>query len=372
MKKKRNKGMNNVVAATIAFTTLVAPTSAVFADENDNGMKNESGNDSVILNEQQSEAQNRLIEVEPRTSPNRFERNSLNYQIEPSSNGLAVWISTTHYFENETVKFTSVTSRESQTISIGPDKMAAYVFHEPLKAGDIIQLELYGAQGVLRDTITFTVPFNVNMAPDKPVLNPVKDTDEYITGRVEKPSPGHVVAIQGGQKIPVASDGTFRIPISKQPAGTVLTVYSYHNTTNTKDYSTSSVTVEKTEAEAAEAPKVNEVTDADTVVTGTAKANSIVMVEVGDSIIGAAQAGADGTYRVNIPKQPAGTELSVTASYSAGKSPATKVTVSATETVPTAPEVNGVTDVDTTVTGTAKAGSTVSIKVGNQEIGQGQ
>ena len=32
MKKKRNKGMNNVVAATIAFTTLVAPTSAVFED----------------------------------------------------------------------------------------------------------------------------------------------------------------------------------------------------------------------------------------------------------------------------------------------------------------------------------------------------
>ncbi|WP_242321898.1 Ig-like domain-containing protein, partial [Bacillus cereus group sp. BfR-BA-01354] len=68
-----------------------------------------------------------------------------------------------------------------------------------------------------------------------------------------------------------------------------------------------------------------------------------------DQEIGQGQADENGVYTITIAKQAAGTKLSVTASNSAGTSQATEVTVSATETVPTAPEVNAVTDTDTTV-----------------------
>ncbi|MED3687117.1 Ig-like domain-containing protein, partial [Bacillus thuringiensis] len=52
-----------------------------------------------------------------------------------------------------------------------------------------------------------------------------------------------------------------------------------------------------------------------------------------------------------IPKQAAGTKLSVTASNSAGTSKVTEVTVQATETISEAPEVNEVKDTDEKVTG---------------------
>ncbi|WP_255258717.1 Ig-like domain-containing protein, partial [Bacillus thuringiensis] len=75
------------------------------------------------------------------------------------------------------------------------------------------------------------------------------------------------------------------------------------------------------------APEVNEVTDVDTQVTGKAKAGSTVSVKVEDNEIGQGQADENGMYTITIPKQTAGTKLSVTASNSAGTSQATEVTV---------------------------------------------
>ncbi|MED3687118.1 Ig-like domain-containing protein, partial [Bacillus thuringiensis] len=70
-----------------------------------------------------------------------------------------------------------------------------------------------------------------------------------------------------------------------------------------------------------------------------------------------------------IPKQAVGTKLSVTASNNAGTSAGTEVTVK--ETVPSAPKVNEVKETDEKVTGTTKPGSTVTVKVGTQELGKG-
>ncbi|MFJ1133996.1 hypothetical protein ACIKJQ_12475, partial [Bacillus thuringiensis] len=271
MEKKRNKGMNKVLAATIAFTTLATPTSAVFADEN--GLKKE--NDSVILNEQQPGAQDRSLEGQTRTSPNRFVPNSINYSIDPR--GLRISIKTSLYFAGERVSAFFPFPGEGLLVekNIPSNKEVEFIVTGPLPYGEKIWFSLVGALGTTVDQVYFTVPTDINIAPDKPILDPVTDTDDYITGTVKKPSNGHVVAIQGGQKIPVNADGTFKIPISKQTAGTVLTVYSYHNTTNTWDVSSSSVTVQKT-VTAPTAPEVNAVTDTDTTVTGKAKAGSTV------------------------------------------------------------------------------------------------
>ncbi|WP_431162469.1 Ig-like domain-containing protein, partial [Bacillus mycoides] len=85
------------------------------------------------------------------------------------------------------------------------------------------------------------------------------------------------------------------------------------------------------------APKVDEVKDIDTKVTGSAEAGSTVTVKVGDKELGTGQADENGNYSIDIPKQEAGTKLSVTASNKAGTSQVTEVTVKETLKVPDAP-----------------------------------
>ncbi|HHP1135853.1 TPA: Ig-like domain-containing protein, partial [Bacillus thuringiensis] len=277
MEKKRNKGMNKVLAATIAITTFATPTTAIFAEENDVGVKQESGVGSGILNAQPIETQENAVEAEPRTLLNSIDK--LEYTVGP--NGLSVTINLKYYVAGQKVRVNQNsfgpgmpgTREPIGEFTVPLNKKITFVSKNKLNRS-FLNFELSDGLRLL-DYASLEIDGEYFWTPDKPVLDPVKDTDEYITGTVQKPSTYHVVALNGGQKIKVNSDGTFKIPISKQQAGKVLTVYSYHSTTNTWDVSSSSVTVQKT-VTAPTAPEVNAVTDTDTTVTGKAKAGSTV------------------------------------------------------------------------------------------------
>jgi Bacterial Ig domain len=108
------------------------------------------------------------------------------------------------------------------------------------------------------------------------------------------------------------------------------------------------------------APLVDEVSDRDTMVKGTAEPLSTIAISVNGELLADGKAAADGTFTVKIPVQKAGTILEVTSTDAAGnQSEATAVTV-ADKTAPEAPVVTTVTK--ETVAGMAEAGSIVYVK----------
>ncbi|WP_375346614.1 Ig-like domain-containing protein [Priestia megaterium] len=59
-------------------------------------------------------------------------------------------------------------------------------------------------------------------------------------------------------------------------------------------------------------PKMNAVSNQSTSVTGTAEANTTVYVKIGSKTLGIGMASSKGVFNIKVPKQKAGTKLSVT------------------------------------------------------------
>ncbi|MGE6256762.1 Ig-like domain-containing protein [Heyndrickxia sporothermodurans] len=204
--------------------------------------------------------------------------------------------------------------------------------------------------------------------PDAPVVNPVSDNDNTVTGTAEK---GSTIDVQvNGEKIGSGvtnENGSFTVSIEKQKAGTTLSVTAKDAAGNISK-ATEVVVQDKT---APAAPKVNQVSDKDKKVTGTAEAESTVTVYAGKTKLGSGKADKNGKFSIAIKAQKANTTLTVTATDKAGNvSEATKVTV-LDKTAPTAPKVNALSSSSTKVTGKAEAGSKVVVKVGKKQIGSG-
>lgn len=203
--------------------------------------------------------------------------------------------------------------------------------------------------------------------PSKPLVEPVGDQNTAVYGLSE---PGATVYVQRNASTIGSGTtddlGAFKVPIPKQKAGTVLTIFAKDRAGNRSEAVKITV-IDKTPPGV---PIVNEVGDSDKVVTGTAEAGSTIRVEKAGSKLGNAKTGADGKFSVPLPSaQKAGTVLYVTATDPAGNlSPAKKVTV-VDKTPPKAPTINPVSDKDQRVTGTAEAGSTISVKSGNTKLG---
>jgi hypothetical protein len=107
-------------------------------------------------------------------------------------------------------------------------------------------------------------------------------------------------------------------------------------------------------------PVVDEVSDRDTMVKGTAEPLSTIAISVNGELLADGQAAEDGTFTVEIPVQKAGIVLEITSTDAAGnQSEATAVTV-ADKTAPEVPVVTTVTK--EVVAGTAEAGSIVYVK----------
>ncbi|MGG3640006.1 Ig-like domain-containing protein [Bacillus gobiensis] len=150
-----------------------------------------------------------------------------------------------------------------------------------------------------------------------------------------------------------------------------LTVVSYEIDRNKgmDPYIIDQFGIEKKDVQAPAKPKVDDVSDADAFVTGTADANAKVTIKSGNNELGSASADKNGKFKAEIPKQKPGTELTVYAEDADGnKSEEVKVTVS-DKTAPAKPKVNEVNNEDTAVTGKTEANVKVTVKAGNTELG---
>ncbi|MDR7078865.1 chemotaxis protein CheY-P-specific phosphatase CheC [Neobacillus niacini] len=201
-------------------------------------------------------------------------------------------------------------------------------------------------------------------APIVPTVNTISDQTTVVTGKTE--AGATVTVVIGTSKYTSKADsyGTFKVTIPKQKVGTKLTVTSKDIAGNVSTAKVATV-VDKT---APAVPTVNTVSDQTTVVTGKSEKGATVTVSIGTSNY-SSKADSYGTYKVTIPKQKAGTKLTITAKDVAGNISTTKILTVIDKTAPLAPKVNTVKSTTTAVTGTAEKNSTIIIKVGSTTIG---
>ncbi|WHY66779.1 Ig-like domain-containing protein [Neobacillus sp. SuZ13] len=234
------------------------------------------------------------------------------------------------------------------------------------KAGTELVISATDKAGNVSETTTVVVK-DVT-APVKPEVNEVTDKDTTVTGKAEAGSKvevkvnGSVIGTETAEE-----DGQYKVTIPTQKAGTELVICATDKEGNVSE----TTTVVVKDVTAPVKPEVNEVTDKDTSVTGKAEAGSKVEVKVNGSVIGSGTAGEDGQYKVTIPTQKAGTELVIIATDKSGNVSETTIVVVKDVTAPVKPEINEVTDKDTTVTGKAEPGSKVEVKVNDSVIGNG-
>jgi cell wall-associated protease len=208
---------------------------------------------------------------------------------------------------------------------------------------------------------------NKGATPNKPTVKALSDKDTYVTGQSQADMK---ITIKNSAKKVIGSGntdskGNFKVKISKQKAGTKLSVTA----TDLAKRESKAATVTVLDKTAPDAPKVNEVSDKATSVTGKAEIGSSVTVKYSNKNIGTAKADSKGNFSIKISKKKAGSALYVSAKDKAGNTgKAAKVTVK-DKTAPGAPKVNEVNDKATKVTGKAEIGSSVTVKYSNKNIG---
>ncbi|MED1439882.1 Ig-like domain-containing protein [Aeribacillus composti] len=234
------------------------------------------------------------------------------------------------------------------------------------KAGTVLTVYAEDAAGNKSEEVKVTVVDKT--PPAKPTVNPVADNATQVTGKTEVDATVYVKAdskqIGTGK---ANSNGDFTVTIPKQKAGTVLTVYAEDAAGNKSE----EVKVTVADKTPPAKPMVNPVADNATQVTGKTEADATVYVKADSKQIGTGKANSNGDFTVSIPKQKAGTVLTVYAEDAAGnRSEEVKVTV-ADKTPPAKPTVYTVADYSTKVTGKTEAGATVYVKAGSKQIGKG-
>jgi putative cell wall-binding protein len=232
------------------------------------------------------------------------------------------------------------------------------------KAGTSLTVTATDTAGNVSDVTEVTV--DDVTAPSIPSVDDVTDKSSSVTGTAE---PGATITVENGTNAIgnaiVNGDGTFSVPIDLQKAGTKLTVTATDAAGNISD--ANEVTVKDVTAPGI--PTVNDIADNSTSVTGTAEPGATITVTAGTNLLGTTVVNDDGTYSVPIDMQKAGTKLAITVKDNAGNiSEAAEVTVK-DGTPPNIPQVSDITDKSTSVTGTAEAGATITVKSGTRVIG---
>ncbi|GKU83545.1 Ig-like domain-containing protein [Niallia sp. NCCP-28] len=201
-----------------------------------------------------------------------------------------------------------------------------------------------------------------------PTVDTISDKSTVITGKAE--SNIKVYAYAGSKKLgeATAKSGKYSIKISKQKAGTSISVYTVDKAGNTS----ANKTVKVLDKTAPKTPSVDSVSDKSTAITGTAEAKSKVYAYVGSKKIGETTVPSNGKYSIKISKQKAGTSISVYSVDAAKNKSGTKTVKVLDKTAPSAPIVNKVTSKTTTVTGKAEKSATVSIYNGSKKLGAGK
>ncbi|MRB61484.1 hypothetical protein GH880_28900 [Bacillus thuringiensis] len=192
-----------------------------------------------------------------------------------------------------------------------------------------------------------------------PKVNKIGDSDIKVSGMTE--AGAKVVAKIGDQLYEgiAEANGTFSIDIPKQVAGTEVIVKMTKDGKESKE--SKEIVVDVTTPDA---PKVNELTDEDTQVTGTGEANAKVTVQTATASY-EGTINSEGNWSVSIPKQVENTKLQVIVMDAAGnKSKPTEKVVKFSKW--NAPKVNKIGDSDIKVSGMTEAGAKVVAKIGDQ------
>ncbi|MBO1911193.1 hypothetical protein J4G37_41185, partial [Microvirga sp. 3-52] len=162
--------------------------------------------------------------------------------------------------------------------------------------------------------------------PSAPKVNAVSNKSTVVSGKTVA---GLQVKIKNKSNKVIASGtanskGDFKITIKKQKAGTAL----YVRTTDLAKRESKATKIVVKDKIAPNAPKVNAVTNNDTVVKGKTEAYATVLVTHKGKKLGSKKANSKGEFKVTIKKQKAGSKISISATDKAGnKSKITRVTV---------------------------------------------
>ena len=217
-------------------------------------------------------------------------------------------------------------------------------------------------------TYTFIINGKVTLPPEKPVVNEVSDRDVNVTGKAAK---GLIVIVKKGNtllgKATAGSDGTFKISVPKQRAGTVLTIFAE----NQNKLQSREVTITVKDKTPPAAPTVYTIANNSTTIRGKTEANATVYAKVGAKQIGSARANSKGSYSIRIAKQKAGTRISVYARDLAGNISTARTVKVVDKIPPGTPVVNKVTYKTKTITGKAERGAAVYLYKGSRQIGKG-
>jgi Leucine-rich repeat (LRR) protein len=198
--------------------------------------------------------------------------------------------------------------------------------------------------------------------------NGLTDRMSEISGTTESEAE---VTVKNGDtiigKTTPATDGTFTINFPKQKAETRLTITATDTVGNETVH-----TVEVWDRTPPEVPVVEEVKDIDTVVKGTAEADSSVSVLINGVTYGSDRADENGHFSITIPSQKAGTELEIQAVDNRGNgSESAKVIVKEVP-WPAKPVVNKMVTTETTlVEGETDPDAKVKITIDEEVIGTG-
>ncbi|WHY66778.1 Ig-like domain-containing protein [Neobacillus sp. SuZ13] len=116
-------------------------------------------------------------------------------------------------------------------------------------------------------------------------------------------------------------------------------------------------------------PEVDEIYDNSTYITGHAEPGSNVYVYANDHYLGSSITNESGVFSIEAPSQSAGTELHIYVADDSGNTTGPTIIVVKDGTAPEKPEVSGVTEHSSIVTGSAETGSLVEVKKSGDSIG---
>ncbi|EUJ31274.1 fibronectin type III domain-containing protein [Listeria floridensis FSL S10-1187] len=228
------------------------------------------------------------------------------------------------------------------------------------KAGTILSVTATDAAGNTSEAKTTTVS---SAALAAPVVKPVGDSDMFVEGTA---TPGALVELiipheSGGYLAfegTADSDGKFKIAISKQKVGTVISAVAKKGTL-TSPKSTLTVT-DNTPPEKA---TIDPLTEDSTIVSGTAEPYATVIVyDTFGNMITAGGADGNGRYQVVISKQVVNSVIQVAVMDKAGNmSERVSQTVLAAPLL--TPTVNEILDTDTAVSGTAAPNASIELAI---------
>jgi len=256
-----------------------------------------------------------------------------------------------------------VTVKDSSDVVIGTATAArdgTYIITPANRPADAAELRVIATDPAGNASLAAKVTVD-GKAPLAPTLDPTNGS--LITGTAET---GVLVTIKDGTGSVIGSataaiDGKYSVTPTARPAdGSELRVVATDRAGNIS--LEAKVTVD---SKALDMPKVDP-TNGRTI-TGMAEGGALVTIKDGTgAVIGSVTAATDGKYSITPASAPAdGAELSVAATDAAGNaSPVAKVWVDGTP--PAAPMVNPTNG--TSITGTAEAGSLVTVKDGDGAV----